>query len=102
MELVRYYWSLRLIALARPHERFIRHVLTDEQRIEGYKDKIGHGASFLDVGCGTAALVKVAQQSFGFAVGCDVAFRWLLIARKSAGSRNAANLVYAVRTSCLS
>jgi ubiquinone/menaquinone biosynthesis C-methylase UbiE/uncharacterized protein YbaR (Trm112 family) len=84
VELVRYYWSLPTYPPTPPDlsERFIRHVLTDEQRIEGYKDKIGHGASFLDVGCGTAALVKVAQQSFGFAVGCDVAFRWLLIARK--------------------
>jgi ubiquinone/menaquinone biosynthesis C-methylase UbiE len=82
-DLVRYYWSLPTYPPTPPDlsERFIRHVLTDEQRIEGYKDKLGHGASFLDVGCGTAALVKVAQQSFGFAVGCDIAFRWLLIAR---------------------
>jgi ubiquinone/menaquinone biosynthesis C-methylase UbiE/uncharacterized protein YbaR (Trm112 family) len=83
-ELVRYYWSLPTypptpIDL---RQRFIRHVLTDEQRIGSYQDKIGRGTSFLDVGCGTAALIKVAQQSFRFAVGCDVAFRWLLIARK--------------------
>lgn len=83
-ELVRYYWSLPTypptpIDL---RQRFIRHVLTDDQRIESYQDKIGQGISFLDVGCGTAALVKAAQQSFRFAVGCDVAFRWLLIARK--------------------
>lgn len=83
-ELVRYYWSLPTNPPTPPDlsERFIRHVLTDEQRIEGYRDKIGHGESFLEVGCGTAALVEAAQQSFRFAVGCDVAFRWLLIARK--------------------
>lgn len=83
-ELVHYYWSLPTYPPTPTDlcQRFIRHVLTDEQRIEGYKDKIGRGESFLDVGCGTAALVKVAQQSFRFAVGCDVAFRWLLIARK--------------------
>jgi len=57
-------------------------VLSDEQRIKGDTDKIGRGGSFLDVGCGAAALVKVAQQSFRVTVGCDVAFRWLLIARK--------------------
>ena len=83
-ELVHYYWSLPTYppTPADLRQRFTRHVLTDEQRIEGYQDKIGQGASFLDVGCGTAALVKVAQQFFRFAVGCDVAFRWLLIARK--------------------
>src|SRR5215469_5090603 len=83
-DLVRYYWSLPTHPPTPPDlsERFIRHVLSDEQRIEGYKDKIGHGQRFLEVGCGTAALVKSAQQSFSFAVGCDVAFRWLLIARK--------------------
>lgn len=83
-ELVRYYWSLPTFPPTPPDlsERFIRHVLTDEQRVEGYKDKIGHGERFLEVGCGTAALVKAAQPPFRFAVGCDVAFRWLLIARK--------------------
>ena len=83
-ELVRYYWSLPTYPYTPPEliDRFVHHVLTDEARIEGYKDKIGSGGTFLEVGCGTAALVKVAQQKFDFAVGCDVAFRWLLIARK--------------------
>jgi ubiquinone/menaquinone biosynthesis C-methylase UbiE/uncharacterized protein YbaR (Trm112 family) len=83
-ELVRFYWSLPTDPFTPPDlsERFIRHVLTDEERIEGYRDKVGSGTAFLDVGCGTAALVKVMQPKFDFAVGCDVAFRWLLIARK--------------------
>jgi ubiquinone/menaquinone biosynthesis C-methylase UbiE/uncharacterized protein YbaR (Trm112 family) len=83
-DLVRYYWSLPTYPPTPPDlsERFMRHVLSDEQRIEAYKCEIGRGESFLDIGCGTAALVKVARQSFAFAVGCDVAFRWLLIARK--------------------
>src|SRR5262249_28034769 len=83
-DLVHYYWSLPNDPPTPPDlsERFIRHVLNDEQRIEAYKNKIGRGESFLDVGCGTAALVKVAQQSFPFTIGCDVAFRWLVVARK--------------------
>jgi ubiquinone/menaquinone biosynthesis C-methylase UbiE/uncharacterized protein YbaR (Trm112 family) len=83
-DLVRYYWSLPTYPYTPPElcERFIRHVLSDEDRIQGYQDKIGSGESFLDVGCGTAALVKFAQKKFEFSVGCDVAFRWLLIARK--------------------
>ena len=83
-DLVRFYWSLPTYPYTPPElaGRFIHHVLTDEVRIQGYVDKIGRGKAFLDVGCGTAALVKVAQSKFSFAVGCDVAFRWLLIARK--------------------
>jgi ubiquinone/menaquinone biosynthesis C-methylase UbiE/uncharacterized protein YbaR (Trm112 family) len=83
-ELVRFYWSLPTYppTPADLSQRFIRHVLTDEDRIEGYKDKIGRGGAFLEVGCGTAALVKVMQARFDFAVGCDIAFRWLVVARK--------------------
>ena len=83
-ELVRFYWSLPTYPAtpADLRERFIRHVLTDEDRIEGYKEKIGTGDAFVEVGCGTAALTKVAQSRFELSVGCDVAFRWLLIARK--------------------
>jgi ubiquinone/menaquinone biosynthesis C-methylase UbiE/uncharacterized protein YbaR (Trm112 family) len=83
-ELVRFYWSLPTYPYTPPElaERFIRHVLTDEARIQGYIDRIGSGRTFLDVGCGTAALVKTVHSKFDIAVGCDVAFRWLLIARK--------------------
>lgn len=83
-DLVRFYWSLPTYPYTPPElaERFIHHVLTDESRIQGYIDHVGEGATFLEAGCGTAALVKMAQAKFDFAVGCDVAFRWLLIARK--------------------
>ena len=83
-DLVRFYWSLPTYPPTPPDlkERFIRHVLTDEDRIEGYQNRIHGGATFLDVGCGAAALLKAVQDRFEFAVGCDVAFRWLLIARK--------------------
>jgi ubiquinone/menaquinone biosynthesis C-methylase UbiE len=57
-------------------------VLTDDQRVTGYADKIGCGENFLEIGCGTAAFLKEAQRSFRVAIGCDIAFRWLLIARK--------------------
>lgn len=83
-DLVRFYWSLPTFPPTPPDlvARFTHHVLTDERRIEGYRHKLGRGERFLDVGCGTAALVKAAQRDFRIAVGCDVAFRWLLIARK--------------------
>jgi SAM-dependent methyltransferase len=83
-ELVRYYWSLPTDPPTPPdlRDRFVRHVLTDEDRIQGYIGKIGRGGNFLEVGCGTAALLKAAHPDFTFAAGCDIALRWLLIARK--------------------
>lgn len=83
-ELVRFYWSLPTYPPTPPDlvERFVHHVLTDEQRIGGYREEIGAGERFLEVGCGTGALTKVAHGRFRLAVGCDVAFRWLLIARR--------------------
>lgn len=83
-DLVRYYWSLPTYPPTPPElrDRFIHHVLTDEYRIEAYKDKLGSGRAFLEVGCGTAALVEAVHDRFQFAVACDVAFRWLIVARR--------------------
>jgi ubiquinone/menaquinone biosynthesis C-methylase UbiE/uncharacterized protein YbaR (Trm112 family) len=82
---VRYYWSLPTYpdTPAWLRQRFIHNVLTQEDRYSAsWLEMIPGGDAFLDVGCGTAALLKVVQHKFNFAVGCDVAFRWLLIARK--------------------
>jgi ubiquinone/menaquinone biosynthesis C-methylase UbiE/uncharacterized protein YbaR (Trm112 family) len=83
-DLLRFYWE-HVSMPPTPvnlRERFIRHLLTDEQRIKGYQDQLGAGDTFLDVGCGAAALVKVGQAKFRTVIGCDVAFRWLILARK--------------------
>jgi ubiquinone/menaquinone biosynthesis C-methylase UbiE len=84
-ELVRYYWSLPTYPYTPPDlkERFIRQVLSQEDRVrETFSSSIGRGQTFLEAGCGTASLLRVVSSRFGLAVGCDVAFRWLLIARK--------------------
>lgn len=83
-DLVRYYWSLPTYPYTPPElsARFIHHVLTDEGRVKGYLDQLGSGGAFLEVGCGTAAAVRMAAPRFELAVGTDVAFRWLLIARR--------------------
>ncbi len=91
-ELVKFYWSLPTYPPTPPElrDRFIHHVLTDEERVPGYIDEIGTGRAFLEAGCGTAALTAAALRPssangaprFQIAIGCDVAFRWLLIARK--------------------
>ena len=38
--------------------------------------------SLLDVGCGTGALLVATRARYSMVVGCDVAFRWLVVARK--------------------
>ncbi len=83
-DLVRYYWSLPTYPPTPEHlrDRFVSHVLTDEERAGGYLHLLGSGTALLEVGCGTAALTQAASAKFDFAVGCDVAFRWLLVARK--------------------
>ena len=82
--LLRFYWE-NVSLPPTPvdlRERFLRHVLTDEERIASYTDQLGAGDAFLDVGCGAGALLKVAHKKFGTLIGCDVAFRWLILARK--------------------
>jgi SAM-dependent methyltransferase len=37
---------------------------------------------FLEIGCGTAPLLIAAAKQFGAALGVDIAFRWLVVARK--------------------
>ncbi len=83
-DLVRFYWSLPTYPHTPPHlkERFIRQVLSQDDRIRSHARRFPGGRRFLDVGCGTAAFAKVASSRYRLSVGCDVAFRWLLIARK--------------------
>jgi ubiquinone/menaquinone biosynthesis C-methylase UbiE/uncharacterized protein YbaR (Trm112 family) len=83
-ELVAYYWTLPTYPPT-PRDlsdRFVHHVLTDHRRIAGYADLLGSGDAFLDVGCGAGVLVREAARRFRAAVGLDVGFRWLIVARR--------------------
>ena len=83
-DLVRFYWSLPTYPHTPPNlkERFVRQVVCQEDRVRNFASRVPGGRNFLDVGCGTAALAKVASGRYRLSVGCDIAFRWLLIARK--------------------
>jgi len=83
-ELVRYYWSLPTHPPTPDDlkERFVRHVLTDPGRIEGFSAHLGRGSAFLEVGCGAGMLVRAAHQWFTTVVGADIGFRWLIVARR--------------------
>lgn len=62
--------------------RFIRHILSDEERVARLPIAEMRGAACLDVGCGASAMLQHAQRRFGLAIGADVAFRWMFLARK--------------------
>jgi len=83
-ELLRFYWE-NISLPPTPvdlREGFIRHVLSDQARVESFANQLGSGNACLDIGCGAGSLIGAARRSFGVVIGCDVAFRWLVLARK--------------------
>ena len=82
---VRAYWSM---TPGTPHEhaeRFTRYVLDAERRAAQWLARAGEESSsgwWLDVGCGTADLVVAASRRGQRAIGIDIAFRWLVVARR--------------------
>ena len=95
-ELLRFYWE-NVSLPPTPvdlREGFMRHLLADETRVETFQHQLGAGKTCLDVGCGASSLVGLAQKKFDLVIGCDVAFRWLVLARKRLQEMGAtANLV---------
>src|SRR6266851_485358 len=65
-ELLRFYWenvSLPPTPVGL-REGFIRHVLSDQARVESFANQLGSGNACLDVGCGAGSLIGAAQRSF--------------------------------------
>jgi ubiquinone/menaquinone biosynthesis C-methylase UbiE len=95
-DLLRFYWE-NVSLPPTPvdlREGFIRHVLSDQARVESFAHQLDSGNACLDVGCGAGSLIGAAGRSFGVVIGCDVAFRWLVLARKRLQETGAtANLV---------
>lgn len=76
--------------------RYLRHVLTGVARGEASLAELaalgldgnGEGGAILDIGCGTGGFLVAAGQRYATLVGADIAFRWLIIARKRAQEAN--------------
>lgn len=69
--------------------RFARSVIAATARAAGQLDlweslaaDSSGRAALLEIGCGTAALLQIASPRYGKTAGIDVAFRWLVLARK--------------------
>jgi SAM-dependent methyltransferase len=85
--MVRAYWAMTPQTPQASAERFIAHVLGAEARSGewlatiGAMDEPGESRRWLDVGCGTADLAAAVGRR-AEVVGIDVAFRWLVVARR--------------------
>lgn len=89
--LIEFYWSIT------PHNhpelvrRYVRHALTAVERGRQSLEKIeamvshrisGDNKRCLEIGCGTGGFLVASKERFGHVVGIDIAFRWLVVARK--------------------
>jgi ubiquinone/menaquinone biosynthesis C-methylase UbiE/uncharacterized protein YbaR (Trm112 family) len=89
--LIDFYWSIT------PHnhpalvKRYVRHALTAVERGRQSIQKIeamvpyrisGEDKRCLEIGCGTGGFLVASKEQFGHVVGIDIAFRWLVVARK--------------------
>lgn len=88
-ELVRLYWKITPHVPADLTERYIRGALAAAARGEAALEKIaastGGGLETMDLielGCGTGGFLTAAARRAKSVVGVDIAFRWLVIARK--------------------
>ena len=86
---VRRYWALTPDTPPHLAERHIHHVLAAASRSRDWLAHQGPRAAersgpWLDAGCGTADLAAAAPEGIRV-VSCDVALRWLVVARKRLG-----------------
>lgn len=89
--MVRLYWKITPEVSADRAELFMRHVfgLVDRGRANlqeikslGGKDQQSDSGAVLEIGCGTGGFLVAADEQFKMKVGLDIAFRWLVIAKK--------------------
>lgn len=87
-DLVRYYWQITPDTPPALAERYVRHVLGGVDRGRASIEEIfsltrgKQGDAFLEFGCGTGGFLVAARERFGTVAGVDIAFRWLILAKK--------------------
>jgi ubiquinone/menaquinone biosynthesis C-methylase UbiE len=87
--MVRTYWSMTPGTPGDQAARFVRHVMTAEERSREWMDRLDApgrrpSGAWLDVGTGTGDLACVVAEQGIRAIGIDVALRWLVVARRRA------------------
>jgi SAM-dependent methyltransferase/uncharacterized protein YbaR (Trm112 family) len=88
--LVHYYYSTTDVVPPSQAQRFTRGLLAAGARAEAAldawepsgRDSTERFGALLEIGCGTGPLLLVAAKRFETVVGVDIAFRWLVVAKK--------------------
>jgi len=89
--LVEYYYSITSVVPPKHAKLYARGLVAAAPRaeaaLESWEKQLtssgtASDATLLEIGCGTAPLLVAAAPRFAKVVGIDVAFRWLLVARK--------------------
>jgi ubiquinone/menaquinone biosynthesis C-methylase UbiE/uncharacterized protein YbaR (Trm112 family) len=90
-ETIRFYYQITPAVSAHQAEQFTRGLLSGMARCQtaiatwehdGNLNTGGLARPILDIGCGTAPLLSVLGHRYAGSVGVDIAFRWLVIAKK--------------------
>jgi ubiquinone/menaquinone biosynthesis C-methylase UbiE len=90
-ELVHFYYENTPAVSAQQAQQFTRGLMSGAARSraaitswesEGNTEADHHNGPLLDVGCGTAPLLSVLGDRYRGSAGVDIAFRWLIVAKK--------------------
>jgi SAM-dependent methyltransferase len=90
-ELVDFYYSVTSVVPPKDARQYKRGLMAGiartEAALDSWEGAVGTNGrpaavSLLDVGCGTAPLLVAATSRYQKAVGVDIAFRWLVVAKK--------------------
>jgi SAM-dependent methyltransferase len=89
--LVDFYYSITSVVPPKQARQYKRGLMAGVARAQAAltawvnydgADDHSNSASLLEIGCGTAPLLKVASSQFAKLVGVDIAFRWLVVGKK--------------------
>ncbi len=90
-ELIDYYYSITSVVTAKQARQYSRGLIAAKYRSQTVLDKwmsassvdgYQTGGRLLEIGCGTGPLLVNAAKHFEIVVGIDIAFRWLVVAKK--------------------
>lgn len=85
-QMIRLYWSITPDTPADMAQRFIEHSLAGAERgrhlIGCLPNLASRDGRAIELGCRTGGGVVALAERFGHVVGIDIAFRWLVVARK--------------------
>jgi SAM-dependent methyltransferase/uncharacterized protein YbaR (Trm112 family) len=85
---IRQYYAMTPAVTPAQAKLFERGLLGAETRaaqaLDAWESKAGagDGSALLEIGCGTAPLLIAARERYARVIGIDIAFRWLVMAKK--------------------